>query len=136
MEQRHLSEEYTEMAEELIDNLPELQKLKNADVDIGYLVSDKAKKSHGRLVFGECEKVQDKNKWSIPFDFLIIIYDRNCTGMTEEQLRILLYHELLHVGVEETDGETRFYVRPHDTQDFREILEKYGYDWDRIDAQF
>ena len=129
MEHRHLSEEYTELAARLIEERPELGHLRGADVTIGCMSSDRAKKSHGRLVFGECEKVAEKNKWAIPFDFLIIIYDRNCTEMDENQLEILMYHELLHVGVEESNTGVRYFTRPHDTQDFREILETYGYEW-------
>lgn len=129
MEHRGLSEEYTELAADLIETVPELEHLRGAEVTIGYLWSDRKKKSHGMTVYGECEKVPDKLKWCVPFDFLVVIYDQNCADMSEEKLKILLIHELMHVGIEEKENAPRYYIRPHDTQDFRQILETYGYGW-------
>ena len=85
---------------------------------------------HGKSVFGQCEKVPDKYKWSVPCDFTITIFEPNVERFTEEQMRILILHELMHVGVLKDGNEENYFIRPHDIEDFRTIIEKYGLDWD------
>jgi predicted metallopeptidase len=122
---RTISEYFTQMAEELIQNEEKLSYLRNAPVRIVYLESTHKKKAKGKIVHGVCEKVQEKNKWGIPADFTITIFEPNVQGMTEEQLRILMFHELLHIGED-------FELAPHDLEDFRYIIDRYGVDWDEV----
>jgi len=50
--------------------------------------------------------------------------------MDGRQLSILMEHELLHIGVEERQGkEPRYFIRPHDYEDFKQIIDKYGTEW-------
>ena len=129
-ETRTLSERYAELAQSLVDTEPLLAPIRDSHATICYLGSDRAKRSRGRAVFGECERVAEKNKWAIPADFLIVVYEPNCGGMDDEHLSRLLLHELLHVGVDaKEDGEERYYVRPHDLEDFRECVDRWGADW-------
>lgn len=79
-------------------------------------------------MFGQCEKIADKYKWGIPCDFTITIFEPNIIGWTDEQLRILIFHELLHVGV---DGD-RLFIVPHDLEDFRVIIDEFGVDWNVV----
>ena len=129
-ETRHISQEYTEIGEDLIENEDALAHIRESEATIIYLGSDKAKTSRGRTVFGECEKVVDKNKWAIPADFLVVVYEPNCADMDDEQLRVLLLHELLHVGIDHDKDDNEVYrVVPHDLEDFRLIVDRYGTDW-------
>ena len=128
MDRREVNEEYNEIMHELIEERPELEYLRYAPVTIICLSSCHRKKKNGALVHGQCEKVQEKNKWSIPCDFTITIFEPNCVDFTDEQMRILIFHELLHVGIDGSD----FYVRPHDLEDFRVIINQYGTDWDKV----
>ena len=129
-ESRSLNEEYAVIAADLIDKEPLLNDIKESEVTILYLSSDYEKKSKGKVVCGECEKIPDKYKWSIPADFTITIYEPNVVTFTEDQMRILIFHELLHVGIKFTDdGEESYFVRPHDIEEFRTIIERYGMDW-------
>ena len=51
-------------------------------------------------------------------------------GFTEDQMRILLFHELLHIGIEFTeDGQEKYSIKPHDYEDFKIIIDRYGTDW-------
>ena len=122
---RTINEDYQKIANELIATRPELEDIKNSDVTIICLASDQEKKSNGKLIFGQTEKIADKYKWGIPCDFTITIFDPNVAYWTEEQMKILMLHELLHVGV---DGD-RLYIRPHDLEDFKSIIAEYGVDW-------
>ena len=123
VDKRTISEFYTDMAHDLIENEEDLAWLRKAPVTIVYLESTHKKKSGGRKVLGQCEKVQEKNKWGIPADFTITIFQPNVEELTEEQLKIVLFHELLHIG---RDFES---VEPHDLQDFRYIVNRFGVDW-------
>ena len=125
MDVRRISEEYTEIGMNLINTMPELAEIKNAQVSIAFLASEHKKKSSDKIIFGQCERVAEKYKWSIPFDFTITIFEPNVVYFSEKQLEILLFHELLHVGI---DGD-KFYVRPHDLEDFRVIIDRYGTGW-------
>lgn len=49
---RKISEEYTEIGNELIQMMPELKELKESDVQIIFLASDAEKKSGGKIIFG------------------------------------------------------------------------------------
>lgn len=129
MESRQISEEYAEIANELINEREELLYLRNSSVVIMYLGSDQMKKSKGRIIFGECEKVPDKWKWSVPCDFTITIFEPNVEHFTDEQIRILIFHELLHVGIDVDGNEEKYYICPHDIEDFRLILNEYGMEW-------
>ena len=125
---RTINEDYQKIANELIATRPELEDLRNSDVTIICLASDQEKKSNGKLIFGQTEKIADKYKWGIPCDFTITIFDPNVAYWTANQMKILMLHELLHVGV---DGD-RLYIRPHDLEDFKSIIAEYGVDWAEV----
>lgn len=125
-ENRAISEMYEKMGAKLIESDKDLDDIRAFRPSILYLTSDKEKKSGGMLVKGECEKVQDKNKWAIPAEYLIIIYEKNCQGMSDKQMEILLKHELLHIKIEE---EGVYKIRKHDLNDFKCITREYGADW-------
>lgn len=131
MEHRAINDNYRKIAEELIESEPELAYIKDSRVKITYLESDQCKKNGpDRYVLGECEKVAAKNRWAITSDFTITIYKNNCIGLSPEQIRMVLNHELLHVGIElGADGDEIYTVRKHDLEDFKIIIDKYGTDW-------
>ena len=124
-ETRYINDEYQQIAQEVIEEFDELSYLRCGDIQIILLSSDAEKKKGSHLVFGVCEKIPDKYKWSIPCDFTVTIFDTNIAEFSDEQLRILIFHELLHVGV---DGD-RLYVREHDLEDFKEIIDRFGTHW-------
>ena len=133
MDNRIIREEYAEIAAKIIEEEESLTDVANCHATIIYLGSDNEKKSKGNAVFGECEKISDKYKWGIPADFTITVFEKNIAGFTDDQLRILLFHELLHVGIEFCeDGTEKYFVKPHDYEDFKIITDKYGTDWGKI----
>lgn len=128
-ETAEVSKEYMELACEVIEEQEELQWIPKAGIKVGFLESDRAKKKDGKIVLGECIRVRDLFKCFIPHDFLIVVYAPNVIGMTRDQLKILLHHEFLHIGIDESGEEIRYINNPHDIEEFREIIEKYGIDW-------
>lgn len=131
MEHRQINENYAAIAQELIDNEPELAYIKDSRVRIAYLESDQSKKADkDKLVLGECEKVAAKNKWAINYDFTITLFKNNLIGLSPAQIKIVLFHELLHVGIEPgADGDEIYSIRKHDLEDFKIIIDRFGTEW-------
>jgi hypothetical protein len=129
MDIRKINEEYANIGADLIATEDALEYLRGADVTIIYLESEHEKKENGKLVHGQCEKIPDKYKWAIPCDFTITVFTPNVERFTEEQIRILLFHELLHIKLDVDGNETKYSVKPHDVEDFRYIIDRFGMDW-------
>lgn len=129
MDTRTINDGYALIAQELIDTEECLEYIRESNATIVYLSSDLEKKSKGKLVCGECEKIPEKYKWAVPCDFTITVFEPNVERFTDEQIRILLLHELLHVGIDRDGNEESYSVKPHDVEDFREVIERYGLDW-------
>ena len=134
MDRRTLNERYSEIARELIETEDALLDIRNSQATIVYLSSEHKKKSGDKLVLGQCEKVADKYKWGIPADFTITVFEPNIEGFTDEQIKMLLFHELLHVGIEfNADGSETYSIKQHDLEDFKLIIERFGTDWSKIE---
>ena len=133
MDNREISEEYAEIGARVIEEEDSLIDLRNSQATIVYLTSEKQMNAKGKVVCAECEKVPDKYKWSIPADFTITVFLPNVEGFSEEQKRILMFHELKHVGIVfNADGSETYSTVPHDYEDFKEIIDRYGTDWSKV----
>ena len=134
MEHRTPNADYKRIAENLINTVPELAYIKDSSVKIAYLESDQAKKADKeKIVLGECEKVQSKNRWAIDYDFTITLFEPNLFGLKDKQIEIVLFHELLHVGIDYGENGEVYSVRKHDLEDFKIIIDKYGTDWAKVE---
>ena len=130
---RQINEKYQKIGENLIATEPVLEYIKQSDARIVFLESEHEPKVNDRKTLGKCEKVATKYKWGIPADFTITLYEPNIEGLTEKQIEILILHELLHVGIkEDIDFNEAYFVQPHDLEDFKYIIDKYGTDWDTV----
>lgn len=126
---REINHRYDEIGRKLIAEEPELAYIRNSDADIVYLSSDCRKRDGKKVIFAQCEKIQDKYRWDISCDFTITVFEPNVEDFTDEQLKILLFHELLHVGIDEKDGEEVYSTKPHDLEDFKVIIDRFGTEW-------
>ena len=126
---RKINEHYTELANELLQTESELQYIANSNATIIYLSSEAERRTKGKITCGECEKVPTKFKWSVPADFTITVFEPNVKDFTDEQIKILLFHELLHVGIEMDGDEEKYFIRPHDLEDFKLIIDRFGTEW-------
>lgn len=131
METRQINKNYKAIADQLIESESALAYIKDSRARIAYLESDQAKKADKeKLVLGECEKVAAKNKWAINYDFTITLFKNNLIGLSADQIRIVIFHELLHIGIEPgPDGDESYSVRKHDLEDFKYIIDRFGTDW-------
>lgn len=127
MDTRRISEEYTEIGLRLIETLPEFAPIRNSGITVVFLASEHEKRKGTHWVYGECSKIQEKHKWAIPCDFTVTIFEPNVKRFNERQMEALIYHELLHIEVDETTKKYR--TVPHDLEDFKAVIRKYGIDW-------
>ena len=127
---RRINEEYAKIGSELINTEDVLIDIRNSQATIIYLESDYAKTDKGKAVLGQCERIQDKYKWGIPADFTITLFQPNIEGKSPEAIRRIIFHELLHVGIDFKDDSTESYsIRPHDIEDFKYLIDKWGTNW-------
>lgn len=120
------SKEYRDLARKVISNHEDLHWIRQTRVRIGYAEADHEKKEVDKLVFADCRKVPDLYQAFIPYDFIITVYTPNAMMLSDEQREIMMYHELLHVGIK---GNGDLYVVPHDIEDFDRIIDRYGLHW-------
>lgn len=118
------SKELSEIAEAVIREEPELQNLKTPDCRIAYQICSRAKRSRGKIVYADAEKVKDKYKAFIKSDFIITFYG-DALALDEEHQKRVMYHELLHIGF---DGES-YSIVPHNVEDFRQCIDRWGMGW-------
>ena len=128
------SQEYEELAHTVIDALPELWFIRDAEIRIGFLKSWKEKKTERRLVYGECIKPPELYQDILGYDFFIVIYEANAAALTLNQKKILMWHELLHVGIDDDSGEPKYVINPHDREEFDSIISRAGLRWDEPGA--
>ena len=134
MDTRKINEEYAKIGADLIKTEDALAYIRESNVTIVYLSSEHKKTGNHKIIHAQCEKIAEKYKWGIPADFTITVFEPNVEKFTEEQIRILLFHELLHIGIEiDDDGEETYSCVPHDLEDFKLIIDRYGTDWDSVD---
>ena len=128
---RKQSEEYAEIGYKLIRERDEFEELRDAEISLAFLADDRPKTVGGKIIFGECEKVQDKYSWCCPYDMAIIVYDRNVSeyNFDAHQLETLIRHELMHVGIRYGKKGISYYIIPHDIEDFKAIIKDEGTDW-------
>lgn len=119
-----IDENLLDLGKKVINENPEFEMLRDGEVNIMFLRCDKPKGNKNRITYADCEKLNDKHATLAGCQFVITFY-ADSERMDEKQLEILMFHELLHVG---WDGEKAFIV-PHDCEDFKCIIEKYGTDW-------
>lgn len=121
------SDELEELARDVIAENTDICGLANPYLKIVYLYSDKEKFKNGKYVFADTEKINDKVKTLIHVDFIITFYSKACEALDQEQMKILMHHELKHVGYDPDSGKCK--IIPHDIEDFRDIIQTYGMDW-------
>ena len=133
MDNRQINEEYSRIGADLIASEEIFADIRNSQATIVYLSSNMAKNEKGKAVLGQCEKIADKYKWGIPADFTITLFEPNLEGKSEEAIRRVILHELLHVGITfNNDGTETYSIMPHDIEDFKLLIDRYGTDWAEV----
>lgn len=105
--------------------------LRNAKIKC--LFYDKPRKHGGKVILGTAEVVSPKFNYLTDIDFIISIYEGAWDIMAEQEKKALLDHELSHCFVgEDKQGNTVYKTIPHDFEEFKDIIERYGLWQDNI----
>jgi hypothetical protein len=118
------------LAEKIINKFPELSIIREYDIRIGYVLSQE-NPGGTKVKYADCRKLKWTYKAFLPFDFLITFYERNTELLNENQKKIVMLHELKHIGI----GEKGLRLEEHDKEDFTNILERYGIRWNSLDME-
>lgn len=123
-----VSDELKEFGEKIISKRPELHFINEYGIKVGYVISYEAKRDKGRSVNADCRKVNGPYQAYLPFDFVITFYEPNVYHMTDNQKKILMLHELRHIGI----GVRGLRIENHDIEDFYSLLQEFGMQWNDI----
>lgn len=121
------SEELEKLAEECMDEFEELNYLKEYADKIAYQTSTGKKTSGRKTVFADTELVKEKLRGCMNYKFIITFYQVS-DSLDEEHKKRVMFHELLHIDMSEP---TKPRIRPHNLEDFRQCVNKWGIDWVR-----
>jgi hypothetical protein len=124
-----VADDLRELAEKVIEARPELSIIRDFDIKIAYVRSYETKASKGKQINADCRLVSGVYTAFLPYDFIITFYEPNMYYMSENQQKVLMLHELKHIGI----GERGFRIENHDIEDFKDILIEYGLDWNELD---
>jgi hypothetical protein len=130
------SKDLRKLAEKILSNesilakFPELNVIKEYDIRVGFVVSQE-NPGGTKIKYADCRKLKWTYKAFLPFDFLITFYERNTELLNENQKKIVMLHELKHIGI----GEKGLRLEEHDKEDFANILERYGIRWNSLDME-
>lgn len=123
------SKKYADLARKVIRAVPELRFIRDTGIKIAYVESDRRKIVNGRTVYADCRKTPDLYYPFVKHEFIITVYEPNVEDLNDNQVKLLLLHELLHVGIEEHTQEVKYIVNPHDYEEFKYIADRYGLEW-------
>lgn len=119
-----ISQELRRLGDKIIKHFQEFTFIREFDIKIGYVISQE-KKQGEKITYADCRKVTDVYKAYLPYDFIITFYERNTGFLNENQLKVLMRHELKHIGL----GIKGLKITPHDIEDFKDIISEYGMEW-------
>lgn len=119
------SPEIEKLAGKVLDKIPELSYIREYEIKIGYVLSYEKKTKDGEAVFGDCRKVNGPYQAFLPYDIIVTVYEPNACEFTENQMKVLLWHELKHIEI----GLKGIKVKDHNVKDFRSIIDRLGLDW-------
>lgn len=100
-----------------------------ADASISYLWKREGGSGGGKATLGKCIKMSGLARHYAKCDFTIWLAADHCRDLQFDalQLEALLFHELLHIGVEvNKDGQTKLVIQPHDLEVFLAEIQAYG----------
>lgn len=119
------SDSLQELGNKVIDKIAELSYIRDFDIKIGYVLSYERKVVKGQIKFADTRKVNGPYQAYLPFDILITFYEPNISILSENQQKIVMWHELRHIDI----GPKGITIRPHEVDDWKRILREYGIDW-------
>lgn len=109
----------------LVDYFPELSHIDPEEIVTVSNIKVDNRNKKAKTVFADITKISDKlfavNKeyfiGNKPYKYILQIYENHVENFTDEQLIVVIYHELLHISEEGN-------LRSHDFEDFYGVIDK------------
>ncbi len=100
-----------------------------ATAKICYLFRTKARTRGPKVILGTASRMNSRLQALADYDFIIEIGYDEWKELNATQKQALLDHELCHCGGEENEhtGEMKWRILPHDLEEFRDIVKRYGF---------
>lgn len=124
-----VADDLRELGEAVIKAMPELHIIPDLDIKVAYVRGYYPKRDKGKEIQADCRKTTGTYTAFLPYDFVITFYEPNISQLSENQRKILMLHELRHIGV----GERGLRIENHEVEDFVSILHRYGIEWNGFD---
>jgi hypothetical protein len=90
---------------------------------IAFVFRSEEQELNGRVILAQVSKVPEKMQPYMEFDYVVWVAENRWINMPDKQREALIDHELCHMGMSSTGG---WKIKPHNIQEFREILDRYG----------
>ena len=127
------SETLTLLGNSVISAIEELNFINDYEIKIGYVLCYEEKVKNGKMILADCRKVTNIYSAYIPFDFIITFYEPNICHLSENHKKVLMWHELKHIGINDKTLKTEYKIVPHDIEDFYSITDRFGTRWEEIE---
>lgn len=105
-------------------------------VQIYYRFVDKAPKKNGKVVYGKASKIEGLQASLLEHDgpiFCVVISKDQWFMLSPSQKEALVDHELCHCELTD-EADPKATMRPHDLEEFREIVQRHGLWLDDVEA--
>jgi hypothetical protein len=80
---------------------------------------------NGKMILGSAAVCSQKDR-IIHGHWFVIVLDLGFWEINEDRREALLFHELMHCGVDKTDEVTKPVLIAHDLEEFTEVVKEYG----------
>lgn len=114
-----VSNKYKDIADKLIDKFPVA--FSHIEID-KILFLEENQKSPNK--YADIRNVGTPWNFITSYKYIITFYEPKMMALNEAQQTMVVFHELLHID------EDFVKVRKHNIEDFRELIAKYGVNWD------
>lgn len=99
-----------------------------ASAKVCYLFRSKAGKNGSKVTLATASKVSGRLKALVGYDFIVEVAYDEWQNLNDMQRHALIDHELCHCGGEEDEqtGDMKWFLAPHDLEEFTDIVKRYG----------
>lgn len=106
------------------------------DVRIVFMFRSEPAVSNGKTAYANAQKVSPQMRALLDdADFIIWVSYPDWQNKMHPWRVALLDHQLHHCGVDDTGEETKYYIRPHDIEEFHAVIQRHGaYTFDILHA--
>ena len=94
---------------------------------IAYLFTDEKGKGCGGEMLAKAKKASPLIRYFAEVDLVVLVQKERWDGFTHQQRVALVDHELCHFTTHVSEeGEVRYSIRPHDLEEFQEVVGRHG----------